>query len=133
MKILLKNTEVRLAFHPLTWTELTFDPNEAINTFINGSLQWDNGVSYIFDRGTAQRIRVEANAEKNAGIAFLTSDSHILNQTAALVPGTDRVIITMGTSQEIAIPDGCNYIYVFSGGTTSPTANVPTSAATGSY
>lgn len=133
MKILLKNTEVRLAFHPLTWTELTFDPNDAINAFIPGSLIWEAGVSYIFDRGTIQRIRVQANASKNAGIAFLTNDSHIVGQSAALVPGTSRVAIPMGTSQEIAIPGGCNYIYIFSGASNTPTANLPTSAATGSF
>lgn len=82
---------------------------------ISSPYDWiDAGKSYLIPKSEFNKFNnlvVKPLPNKNASIAFLTDDAVNVGQTPNFCDGTS--IETISTEQAFAIPEDCNYIYVF--------------------
>ena len=137
MKLVLKNTSLQFKYHELNWESYSFNPNDAIEVFINGDPAWNEaGYCYLIPATGIKKVKIIANSLKTAGFAMLRSNAHVVGTTPAFCLGTSRNAISAGTAAEFVIPEDCQYLYVFSGGkipTDTKDQHLPASFKVGSY
>ena len=62
-----------------------------------------------------EHYKITANDENDATYAFFTDATVSLGNPAPFLPGTSRIIIPAGETQEFVIPTGCNYLFFHMG------------------
>lgn len=67
---------------------------------------------FVKVENSAKKFTVTSNAENVSIIGFLTSSSHVSNETPHYVEGTGRTTIPAGETAEFMIPTGCTNIAV---------------------
>ena len=67
---------------------------------------------FVKVENSAKKFTVTSNADNVSIIGFLTSNSHVRNETPHYVEGTGRTTIPAGETAEFIIPTGCTHIAV---------------------
>lgn len=90
---------------------------------VGTSKKWTTSTDYkhtLIGVAVGEKYKVTANQDSAATLAFLTSSAATTSGgTVPLVSGTDRFSISAGESEEITIPDTCQFLYVYAGTTAS--------------
>ena len=118
MKIVCKNSELQFRFYQPSWKVINLTDETVYNKFINSNAEWEaSGYCYIIRIGDSEKIKVQANYQNNAVIAFLTVGPASATGEAAFCDGTSRITITKGTEEIVNVPSDCEWLYIYSGST----------------